>query len=154
VEVVSALCGVQAQRESAAELQLSARIDGLAQSDVREAVWEQRALVKAWTLRGTLHLHPAGELPLWYAARRAAGGSEGEGLPAWLGPGRVLHPALGADEVAQVRAAVWEALDGRCLSRDELTQAVEGDVGPGALARLRSGFAFFQSDLCQGPSRG
>jgi hypothetical protein len=153
VEVVSSLCGVQAQRDSAAELQLCARIDGLTQADVREALWEQRALVKAWTLRGTLHLHPAGELPLWYAARRAAGSDE-EGLPAWLGPGRVRHPALGAEEVAAVRAVVWKALDGRCLSREELTQAIENRVGAGARARLRSGFAFFNSDLCQGPSRG
>lgn len=154
VEVVSSLCGVQAQRETAAELQLAARIDGLTQADVREAVWERRALVKAWTLRGTLHLHPAGELPLWYAARRAALGSGSEGLPAWLGPGRVLHPALGTEEVEAVRAAVWEALDGHCLSREELTDAVVKRVGAAPEARLRSGFAFFQSDLCQGPSRG
>jgi hypothetical protein len=142
VDVVSALCGVQAQRQSAAELQLAARIDGLTQADVRDAVWEQRAVVKAWTLRGTLHLH-----------RRAVTSAD-EGLPAWRDPQRVLHPALGADEVAAVRAVVWEALDGRCLSRDELTEAVVKHVGAEAEARLRSGFAFFNSDLCQGPSRG
>jgi Winged helix DNA-binding domain len=153
VEVVSAVCGVQAQRESAAEQQLAARIDGLTQAEVRDAVWGQRALVKAWTLRGTLHLHPAGELPLWYAARRAAGSAD-EGLPAWRDPLRMLHPALGAAEVAAVRAEVWQALDGRCLSRAELADAVAKRVGAGARARLRSGFAFFNSDLCQGPSQG
>lgn len=152
VDVASSLCGVQAQRDSAAELQLCARIDGLTQADVREAVWERRALVKAWTLRGTLHLHPAGELPLWYAARRAARADEG--LPAWRDPQRRLHPELDPDEVAAVRAVVWDALDGRCLSRDELAEAVVKRVGAGAQARLRSGFAFFNSDLCQGPSRG
>jgi hypothetical protein len=109
--------------------------------------------VKAWTLRGTLHLHPAGELALWYAARRAATSAD-EGLPAWRDPQRVLHPELGADEVAAVRALVWEALDGRCLSRAEHTEAVVEQVGADAQARLRSGFAFFNSDLCQGPSRG
>ena len=153
VDVVRSLCGVQAQRDSAAELQLCARIDGLTQADVREAIWEQRALVKAWTLRGTLHLHPAGELPLWYAARRAASSGD-EGLPAWGDPKRVRHPALSAEEVAAVKAVIWEALDGRCLSRDELVEAVVERVGAGAQARLRSGFAFFNSDLCQGPSRG
>jgi hypothetical protein len=153
VEVVSALCGVQAQRDVAAELQLCARINGVTQADVREAVWEQRALVKAWTLRGTLHLHPAGELPLWYAAQRGVA-SAVEGLPAWRDPARVLHPALGPEEVGAVRAAVWDALDGRCLSRDELAETVGKQVGAAARARLRSGFAFFNSDLCQGPSRG
>ena len=153
VEVVSSLCGVQAQLQTAAELQLAARIDGLTQADVREAVWEQRALIKAWTLRGTLHLHPAGELPLWHAARRAVAPA-GEGLPAWRDPARVLHPALGPAEVEAVRAAVWEALDGRRLSRDELAEAVVERVGAAARARLFSGFAFFHTDLCQGPPRG
>lgn len=154
VEVVGALCGVQAQLQTAAELQLAARVDGVTQADVRGAVWERRELVKAWTLRGTLHLHPAGELALWHAAQRAATGAGPEGLPAWRDPARVLHPALGADEVEGVRAAVWEALDGRCLTRDELTDAVVRRVGAAPQARLRSGFAFFHSDLCQGPPQG
>ena len=65
-----------------------------------------------------------------------------------------MHPALGADEVAAVRVAVWEALDGRCLLRDELADAVVERVGPTPRERLRSGFAFFLSDLCQGPPQG
>jgi hypothetical protein len=154
VEVAGAVCGVQAQLQTAAELQLAARVDGVTQADVRAAVWERRALVKAWTLRGTLHLHPAGELALWHAARRAAVGSAGEGLPAWRDPARVLHPALGADEVEAVRAAVWDALDGCCLLRDELAEEVVKRVGAAPRARLQSGFAFFHSDLCQGPPQG
>lgn len=154
VEVASALCGVQAQRETAAELQLGARVDGVTQAEVRAAVWERRELVKAWTLRGTLHLHPAGELPLWHAAQRAALGPSREGLAAWRDPARVLHPPLGAEEVEAVQAAVWEALDGRCLLREELTEEVVKRVGRAPRERLRSGFAFFHSDLCQGPSQG
>lgn len=154
VEVVGAVCGVQAQLQTAAELQLCARVDGVTQADVRAAVWERRELVKAWTLRGTLHLHPAGELALWHAAQRAAVGSAPVGLPAWRDPAHVLHPALAADEVDAVRAAVWDALDGRCLTREELTQEVVRRVGAAPQARLRSGFAFFHSDLCQGPPRG
>ncbi len=65
-----------------------------------------------------------------------------------------MHPALGADEVAAVRVAVWEALDGRCLLRDELAEAVVERVGPTPRERLRSGFAFLLSDLCQGPPQG
>jgi hypothetical protein len=154
VDVVSAVGGVQAQVQAAAELQLGARVDGVAQADVRAAVWEERALVKAWTLRGTLHLHPAGELALWHAARRAALGSVPEALPAWRDPTGTVHPALDSDEVEAVRAAVWEALDGRRLRRDELTEEVVQRVGAAPLERLRSGFAFFHSDLCQGPPQG
>ena len=154
VEVAGAVCGVHAQVQTSAELQLAARVAGVAQADVRTALWERRALVKAWTIRGTLHLHPAGELPLWHAARRAVLGAAQQGLPAWPDPAGTVHPALGADAVAAVRAAVWEALDGRCLLRDELTEEVVERVGSAPRERLRSGFAFFLSDLCQGPPQG
>jgi hypothetical protein len=93
VDVVSGIVGVQAQLQSSAELQLAARVDGIAQPDVRAALWERRELVKAWTLRGTLHLHPAAELPLWHAARRAVSVAD-EGFPAWRDPNGDDHPAL------------------------------------------------------------
>lgn len=154
VEVVSAVCGVHAQVQAAAELMLAARVEGIEQADVRAALWKQRSLVKAWTIRGTLHLHPAGELSLWHAARRAVAGPDGRGLPAWRDPAGTVHPELDAAEVEAVRAAVWEALDGRCLLREELAQKVVRGVGPAPRERLRSGFAFFLDELCQGPPQG
>jgi hypothetical protein len=154
VDVAGAVCGVHAQVQAAAELQIAARLEGAAQGDVRAALWEERTLVKAWTVRGTLHLHPAGDLPLWLAARRAVLDSIDSGLPAWRDPAGVVHPALDAADVEAVRSAVWEVLDGRCLLRDELTAAVVQRVGAGPQERLRSGFAFFLDELCQGPPQG
>ena len=154
VEVAGAVGGVHAQVQTSAELQLAARVEGVVQADVRSALWERRALVKAWTVRGTLHLHPASELPLWFAARRSVLRTAEKGLPAWRDPSGVLHPAIGAGEVEAVRAAVWEVLDGRCLLRDELAEEVVERVGGTARERLRSGFAFFLGELCQGPPQG
>ena len=34
-------------------------------------LWEKRSLVKTYGRRGTLHLLPAAELPLWMAAMQA-----------------------------------------------------------------------------------
>ena len=153
-EVAGAVCGVHAQVQASAELQLGARVDGVVQADVRASLWERRELVKAWTIRGTLHLHPAHELPLWHAARRAVLESGDQGLPAWPDPAGVVHPALPADEVEAVRAAVWEVLDGRCLLRDELVAEVVERIGAAPRERLASGFAFFLGDLCQGPPQG
>ncbi|HEU5371030.1 MAG TPA: winged helix DNA-binding domain-containing protein [Gaiellaceae bacterium] len=153
VDVISDVGGVQAQLQSSAELQVAARVDGLVQADVRSALWERRDLVKAWTLRGTLHLHPAAELPLWHAARRAVA-AEDHSLPAWRDPNGKDHPPLGAEQVAAVRAAVRDVLDGRCLLREEIAEEVVARVGPEPRARLSSGFAFFLGDLCQGPPRG
>jgi hypothetical protein len=146
--------GIHAQVMAAAELSLAARVDGITQQDVRDALWRDRTLVKAWTLRGTLHLHAAGELALWFAARRAVAGPLAEELEEWRDPAGVLHPAVESDEVKVMRAAVLEALDDRCLLREELAAEVVRRVGPKHERRLLSGFAFFLSDVCQGPPQG
>jgi hypothetical protein len=153
VEVVRQAGGIHAQVQASAELQLAARIDGITQQDIRDALWRDRTLVKAWTLRGTLHLHPADELALWFAARRAVSG-EPDGLPAWPDPKGVVHRAVSADELMKIRDAVWKALDGRTLLREELMDDVVSRVGKKHDARLRGGFAFFTDALCQGPPQG
>ena len=66
--VASRLCGLHAQVISSAELTLWARVDDLDRQAVRRALWEERTLVKTWAMRGTLHLLPAHELPVWHAA--------------------------------------------------------------------------------------
>lgn len=155
--MTSATCGIHAQVQASAELQLAVRTEGATLQEVRDELWERRTLVKAWTLRGTLHLHPADELALWFAAQRAVARlslQERETLAAWRDPAGVLHPRLGRDDVLVIRAAVWDALDGRSLLREELADEVVKRVGRGAEQRLRSGFAFFLDELCQGPPQG
>ncbi len=128
-------------------------IHGITQQDVRDALWRDRTLVKAWTLRGTLHLHPAGELALWLTARRALS-SKPKALDAWPDPKGVVHPPVSADELVEIQAAVWDAFDGRALLRDELATEVVRRVGKKHEGRLRSGFAFFTDQLVQGPPQG
>lgn len=129
-------------------------MNGITQQDVRAALWEERTLAKAWTLRGTLHLHAADELPVWFAARRAVTSDTHPGLAEWRDPAGVLHPALHAAEVAKIRGAVLTALDGRRLLREEIVEEVVPRVGRRAEGRLRSGFAFFLAETCQGPPQG
>lgn len=145
--------GVQAQVHASAELQLAARVDGLTQADVRDALWERRTLAKAWTIRGTLHVHAADELALWLAARRAVEAGDGS-IPEWRDPNGVVHPPLTAEEAARARAVVRDVLDGTALRRDELVERVVRRVGPKPRARLESGFAFLTGELCQGPPQG
>lgn len=120
---------------------------------MRDALWRDRSLVKAWTLRGTLHIHPADELPLWLTARRALS-SEPRELEAWTDPKGVVHPPVSADELIGLQAAVWDAFDGRALLRDELATEVVRRFGEKHEGRLRSGFAFFTDALVQGPPQG
>ncbi len=132
----------------AAELALSARVRGLTQEHVREALWEERTLAKTWTIRGTLHLHPADELPLWTAAKRAV-------APPWY-EAYNLTPKQGE----KVLDAIGEALDGRALLREELADEVARRAGAWTRERIASGWGYIIGSaaavgkLCHGPPRG
>jgi hypothetical protein len=147
VEVARDVCGIHAQVMGSAELQLAARVDGITQEDVRAALWERRELVKTWTIRGTLHIHPAGELGLWTAARRAVTGEED-----YVTEDAAIVPA--------VIAAIGAALSGKSLSREELADAVVAQVGSGPRELLASGWGYYLGDaaiagaLCFGPPAG
>ena len=147
VEVVRDVCGIHAQVTSSAELQLAARVDGITQADVRDALWDRRELAKTWTLRGTLHLHPAEELSLWTAARRAV-------------VGEADYVADELDRVDEVVAAIGAALRGRRLTREELADAVAARVADAPRDELASGWGYYLGDaaianqLCFGPPQG
>ncbi|HEX5502264.1 MAG TPA: winged helix DNA-binding domain-containing protein [Thermomicrobiales bacterium] len=150
--VVGAVCGIQAQVGSAAELAIGARVAGTSQQDVRADIWDERRLVKTYGPRGTLHLLPADELPLWMAALRAATLLR---APPWY-----EAAGLAAAQADDLLAAIGDALDGRCLTREELAGEVAGRVGAWARKPLMSAWgellapAAYAGRLCFGPSRG
>jgi hypothetical protein len=147
IEVVREVCGIHAQVMGSAELQLAARVDGITQADVREALWERQELVKTWTLRWTLHIHPADEIRLWTAARRAVVGAAD-------------HANDSLDNVDDVVATIGDALRGRTLTREELADSVVERLGPGPRERLASGWGYYldnaavADELCFGPPQG
>lgn len=154
VEVVRGVCGIHAQVTTAADLALSARVEGITRADVRDALWEQRTLVKTSSVRGTLHLHPADELPMWMTATRRRV------------PGR--NPGLPPDREEAVVRAIGDALDGRVLTTRELGEEVVRRLGPWAgeetevihfgkpaiAWRLAWGEAFARGLCCYGPPKG
>jgi hypothetical protein len=151
-DVVSAVCGIQAQIITAAELAIGARVAGVTQEDVRRELWEKRSLVKTYGPRGTLHLLPASELPMWMAAMRARASLQD---PPWFKSAGLDH--------GQMRAlldGIGEALDGKQLTREELANGVSALVGSWAKEKLSSTWgellspAAFEGLLCFGPSRG
>lgn len=62
VDTVRAVAGVQAQLPASAALCLRARTRGLDAKAVESARADERSVVRAWTMRGTLHLVPAEDL--------------------------------------------------------------------------------------------
>ncbi|MER7190290.1 winged helix DNA-binding domain-containing protein [Streptomyces flaveolus] len=131
-EVVAAMLGAHAQVLSAAELSVGMRADGVTRVDVRTALWPAgepatpaapASLVKTHGPRGTVHLLPARDLPMWCSALTAVPGGASP-----LAPGVRL-----ADErAARVVAAIGDALDGRFLTIDELGEEVVARTGPWA----------------------
>ncbi|GHD10826.1 hypothetical protein GCM10010313_33250 [Streptomyces violarus] len=157
-EVVGAMAGAHAQVLSAAEVSVGVRTTGLTRADVRTALWDDRSLIKTYGPRGTVHLLPARELPLWSAALTA--------VPAGPSP---FPPdvRLTEEQAGQVVTAIGEALDGRCLTLDELTEEIVARTGPWAGDRVMPAFqdlwprwrqvmhrAGWAGTLCFGPNRG
>jgi hypothetical protein len=151
--VVSDITGLHAQLMSSAELTLHARSEGLQPDAVSRALWEDRSLVKTWAVRGTLHLLPTEELPLWHGVMGTYRPYE---KGAWKRAFGVTAP-----ELQRLLDAVSAALDGRTLTRGELADEVARETGDEQLAeRLRESWgaylkpAAFQGRLCFGPNEG
>ncbi len=153
--VASRLCGLHAQVMSSAELTVWARVEDLDRRAVQRALWEDRTLVKTWAMRGTLHLLPADELPLWYAALSTS-------RRRYLKPALQKFYGITQEEFDRLTEAIGAALDGRVMTREELAQEVGRLSGSAAFgAKLALGSwgtilkpAAFTGRLCFGPSLG
>ncbi len=155
LDVVERVGALQAQVMSAAELQLWARVDGLKPSDVQDALWKKRSLVKAWVLRGTLHLVTAEDYPIYVAAlssfllkfyRRGS----------WL-----KYHQVTLDEIQAVERAIDETLADKEMTRRQLAETVATRTGnPHLQTLLESGWgallkpAAAQGLICFGASEG
>jgi hypothetical protein len=127
--VASRLCGLHAQLMSSAEPTAWARIEDLDRGALQRALWEDRTLVKTWAMRGTLHLLPAGELPVWYSG---ASCHAGHLLPGDL-RSRVFRPQGWISPVLLVNGlmhGVWSHK--MSASRVEVVIAVRQAAGLGA----------------------
>lgn len=157
-DIVAAMCGAHAQVLSAAELSIGLRIAGITRAEVRDALWTERSLVKTFGPRGTVHLLPTRDLPLWTGTLSA--------IPPSASPFPQdvrLTPA----QTDAVVAAIAVALDAAALTIDELSAAVIAAIGPwagdlvmpafqGMWPRWRQAIttAARRGALCFGPNRG
>jgi winged helix DNA-binding protein len=152
LQVVSDVGGVHAQVQSSSELQVWARVEGVSAGDVREALWERRTLVRTWTMRGTLHLLTADDLPLYVAALRM---HDRWWKGAWL---RMI--GMTAEQLRATLNAIGESLGAKPLTREALAGKVAKRVGPRSRERMLSGWgemlkpAAFEGSLISGPPKG
>ena len=148
VEVASRVLGVHAQLQTGAELALSARVAGVTREVVRELLWERRELVKANTLRGTLHLHPASELATFKGLRAARSRWQEQSWLDWQ--------ELTLEQAGWLRERILGLLDdGEPRTREEIGRGIGGPLGSHLAADSWGHYASPASDLlCHGPPRG
>ena len=157
-DVAGVLCGAHAQVLSAAELSIGRRIAGATRADVQRALWEDRTLVKTFGPRGTVHLLPAADLPMWTGALSALPSS----VPAHPEPVR-----FSAEQAEEVIVAIGDVLADTELTVDELTEQIVDRTGPWAGEPTMEAFgdrwprwrqltstAAHRGLLCFGPNRG
>lgn len=155
---VSAMCGAHAQVMSAAEASIGVRVAGVTRTDVRQALWTDRTLVKTRGPRGTVHLLAAADLPIWIGALGAL-----PAPPYATGANALMTPG----QVYQVCAAIADALADAELTAEELTAEVVARTGPWAGERVMDAFqdkwprwmqameaASRRGAMCFGPNRG
>lgn len=153
VDVSRRIAGVHAQLTNTALHSLQRRLPGATPAKVHAALHRSHTLVKTWAVRGTLHLLPAADLPWWCAAlstrRNHTKGS-------WL-----KYHGVTAEGMDAILRTVPEALDGRTLTREELTAEIVRRSGRADVAAaLQSGWgavlkpAAARGLLCFGPPRG
>ncbi|MFE4215428.1 winged helix DNA-binding domain-containing protein [Streptomyces sp. NPDC056844] len=155
---VAAMLGAHAQVLSAAELSAGLRAPGTTRTDVRTALWTDRTLVKTFGPRGTVHLLPAEDLPMWTGALSA--------VPAGSSPFS-KDARMTPEQVEAVVTAVGDALTGAELTVDELSDEVIARTGPWAGDLVMPAFqgwwprwrqvlhlAGHRGALCYAPNRG
>ena len=115
----AAMHGAHAQVMSAAEVSVAIRLPGSTRQSVREAMTDG-SLTKTFGPRGTVHLLPTRDLPLWVGAL----GSVPHGGSAFPADVRLTDA-----QTAEVVAAVGDALLGGELTADELDAEVVARTG-------------------------
>ncbi len=157
VRVCSDICGVHAQMAPSGELMLGLRTAGITRREVRDALWEKRTLVKTVGLRGTLHLLPADEVPLWMAANRLRFKSEER---------RRRRNGIDMDRLFEVVEAISGIVGPYPIGRPELEAQLERRVGAWAVAnnegwigsyanwQMAVGWAAALGRVCYGPGQG
>ncbi|MET9852473.1 winged helix DNA-binding domain-containing protein [Streptomyces sp. NPDC006450] len=156
-DAAAAMCGTHAQVLSAAEVSIGLRLRGATHTDVQDALWADHSLVKTFGPRGTVHLLPAADLPLWCGALGA--------LPA---AGRFAADVrITEEQTEELVEAIGTILTDRELTVDELTEALADQVGSWAADPVMPAFqtkwprwrqmtetAAHRGMLCFGPNKG
>ncbi|MFE4171518.1 winged helix DNA-binding domain-containing protein [Streptomyces sp. NPDC056909] len=152
-EIVSRLCGVQAQVWSAGELAVALRQSTPDRDSVDRGVAD-RTLMKTWAMRGTLHLLRPSEAGAYLSLMASTG--------SWLKPSWQKASGVSPKQIDELTEEVAAILgEGAVLTRDQLVTRLVADKRFQSMEeRLRSGWGSvlkplaWRGVLCHGPNQG
>jgi DNA glycosylase AlkZ-like len=136
VRVVSDICGLHAQAARSPYLALWSRVKDFEDQLLDKALFEDKSLVKTWVMRGTLHMIPSTELPVYNRSlRRMWFEHHGRYMraPEWPSPEQRRY---------QIYPKILQALTTKPLKRKDLNDKVRSLLKDGSLPyeRLFSGW--------------
>src|SRR5262249_55515174 len=136
VDLVGGMVGLHAQVTSAAELQAAARIDGLRQANVRDALAVDRSIVKAWSFRGTLHDLTPDDLADYVIAAATRERWREDVWTRWF--------ETTTEDMERLIRAVGDTLNDEPMTRADLADAVAARLGDrGWATKLRTGWGSY-----------
>ena len=112
--VVDDVCGLHAQAPATPYLSLWSRVENFENTQLDKALYNDKTLVKTWCMRGTLHVIPSEDLPIYNKALRRMWFEQHE--PSNHAPG---WPSMD-DRKRLIYPKILEALSQKPLTRNEL----------------------------------
>ena len=142
--VISDICGLHSQLAMTPAFSLWNRIKSFKKSFLEEALYIKKSLVRVWCIRGTLHIIPSAELPIYHhAAKRMWFEHHGRYMrgPDWP------HLDIRKDTIYP---KILEALKGGPLTRTELNTKISAVLDPSLqrYERLFSAWGGILKEMC------
>jgi Winged helix DNA-binding domain len=142
VSVSRDVCGFQAQILSAAFLQAWARNHSISRSEIEDALWKKRTLIRTSLMRQTLHLVPTDQFPIYIAALRSS---------RVAGALRIMRRfAISDEEAAHLTQLIMEVLFQGPQTRGPIRDAVRPKVSKRVRAWMDKVWSIVRLPIAEG----
>jgi uncharacterized protein YcaQ len=149
--IATAISGVQAQVMSCAEIQFWARNHSLTRTEITNALYKDRSLVKSHFMRQTLHVIPSADFSLFKSAMRACLLAQVHRIAGKLG--------VTPDEFDSLNSQIVDSLRDGPLTQAEIRKRVVPHASKRMKAWMSRVWSILRTPIaegliCYGPARG
>ncbi|PSL00311.1 winged helix DNA-binding protein [Murinocardiopsis flavida] len=124
------LCGIQNTPPGSALLALHARVDGLTQERMAEAVAEEKSLLQTWCMRGSPYFFPVADTPVFTTGVLPPTEEARRHFVLGVGPAVDRLGMSLTEAVERTGAEIADVLSGRRLAINELGAEIAARIAP------------------------